>query len=80
MFEQALARIRRDMELDEKEHQARLTNARKREEELRRAAGARVVKRQVRKAVCQVLLLELVDLDAPENGGQGSLSSRTRYR
>ncbi len=50
VFEQTLARIRRDMEMDEREYQARLTNARKREEALRRAAGARVVKRQVRKS------------------------------
>ncbi len=47
VIEQTLARIRRDMEADEQEYEARLAKARKREDMLRRAAKARVVKRQV---------------------------------
>lgn len=51
VIEQTLARIRRDIEADEREYEARLAKARKREDMLRRAAKARVVKRQVGKPV-----------------------------
>jgi len=48
VIEQALDRLRRDMEADEREYEEQLIKARKREETMRRAAKARVVKRQVR--------------------------------
>lgn len=47
VMEQTLARVRRDMEADEREFEARMERAKKREDNLRRAAKARVVKRQV---------------------------------
>jgi len=48
VIEQTLDRIRRDMEADEREYEEQLVKARKREETMRRAVKARVVKRQVR--------------------------------
>ncbi|KAF9534507.1 helicase C-terminal domain-containing protein [Crepidotus variabilis] len=46
VIEQTLARMRREMEADEREYEEKLAKARRREEMLRRAAKARVVKRQ----------------------------------
>jgi len=47
VIEQSLERARRDLEADELEYEARLAQARKREEALRRAAKAKVTKRIV---------------------------------
>ncbi|KAF9046470.1 helicase C-terminal domain-containing protein [Panaeolus papilionaceus] len=46
VIEQALARVRREMEVEEEEYEKRLALARKREELIRRASKARVVKRK----------------------------------
>jgi len=49
--EQTIARIRREMEADEREYEERLAQARKREELMRRASKGRVIK----KLVCEGL-------------------------
>ncbi|EAU85951.2 CHL1 helicase [Coprinopsis cinerea okayama7 len=45
VIEQTLARVRREMEADEREYEEKLARARKREEQLRRMAKARVTKK-----------------------------------
>lgn len=47
VIQQTLDRVRRELEADEQEYEARLAQARKREEVMRRAAKGRVTKRLV---------------------------------
>lgn len=48
VIEQTLDKMRREMEADEQEYEAKLLKARKREEAMRRASKGRVNKRPVR--------------------------------
>ena len=47
VVEQTLARIRREMEADEREYEEKLAQARKREQQLRRKAAGRLNKKAV---------------------------------
>lgn len=47
VVEQTLARIRREMEADEREYEEKLSEARKREQQLRRKAAGRLNKKPV---------------------------------
>ena len=51
VIEQTRERIRREMEADEREYEARLVEARKREDLLEKMSRARVVKKIVRDVV-----------------------------
>jgi chromosome transmission fidelity protein 1 len=56
VVEQTLARIRREMEADEREYEDKLSEARKREQQLRRKAAGRLNKKAVGATMGRVYL------------------------